>query len=100
VSLDVRPIGRLTPRRSGDDEITFVVPPRALLGQYDGATVARFTPNRRAGDAPRPSAVRAVSDLHWADPETLAVLEYLGDHIADTGVLLLATLRSGEGDQA
>ena len=49
--------------------------------------------------APR-GCVVVLEDLHWADPETLAVLEYLGDHIADTGVLLLATLRSGEGDQA
>jgi DNA-binding NarL/FixJ family response regulator len=49
--------------------------------------------------APRGCLV-VLEDLHWADPETLAVLEFLGDHIADTGVLLLATLRSGEGDQA
>lgn len=49
--------------------------------------------------APR-GCVVVLEDLHWTDPETLAVLEYLGDHIADTGVLLLATLRSGEGDQA
>ncbi|MFD1522158.1 AAA family ATPase [Pseudonocardia yunnanensis] len=49
--------------------------------------------------APR-GCVVVLEDLHWADPETLAVLEYLGDHIADSGVLLLATLRSGEGDQA
>ncbi|WP_433285069.1 AAA family ATPase [Pseudonocardia sp. CA-142604] len=49
--------------------------------------------------APR-GCVVVLEDLHWADPETLALLEYLGDHIADTGVLLLATLRSGEGDQA
>ena len=49
VSLDVRPIGRLPPRRSGDGEITFVVPPPAALGQYDGG--ARVTVHRDTAEA-------------------------------------------------
>jgi hypothetical protein len=31
--------------------------------------------------APAP-AVMLIEDAHWADPETLAVLEYLGDNFA------------------
>jgi DNA-binding CsgD family transcriptional regulator/tetratricopeptide (TPR) repeat protein len=38
-----------------------------------------------------------LEDLHWADPETLAVLEYLADNLTGERVLCLATLRSEEG---
>jgi DNA-binding CsgD family transcriptional regulator/tetratricopeptide (TPR) repeat protein len=41
-----------------------------------------------------------LEDLHWADPETLAFVEYLSDNIADTSVLCLITLRSIEGSSA
>jgi DNA-binding CsgD family transcriptional regulator len=34
-----------------------------------------------------------LEDLHWSDPETLAVLEYLADNLASERVLCLATLR-------
>jgi len=37
-----------------------------------------------------------VEDLHWADPDTLAVLEYLADNLRSEPVVLLATMRSGE----
>jgi len=36
-----------------------------------------------------------VEDLHWADPESLAVLEYLADNLSGAPVLLVATLRTG-----
>ncbi len=35
-----------------------------------------------------------LEDLHWADPETLAIVEYLADNIAAARVLCVATLRS------
>lgn len=38
-----------------------------------------------------------LEDLHWADPETLAVLEYLADNLAEESVLLLATVRDDPG---
>ncbi|KIE28655.1 hypothetical protein LK08_01015 [Streptomyces sp. MUSC 125] len=41
--------------------------------------------------------VLALEDLHEADPETLAVVEYLAGNLAGQPVLLLATLRSGAG---
>jgi DNA-binding CsgD family transcriptional regulator/tetratricopeptide (TPR) repeat protein len=34
-----------------------------------------------------------VEDLHWSDPETLAVLEYAADNLADCRIALLATFR-------
>jgi DNA-binding CsgD family transcriptional regulator len=37
-----------------------------------------------------------LEDLHWADPETLAIVEYLADNIAGTNVLCLATQRDTE----
>ncbi|GAA1557059.1 ATP-binding protein [Kribbella lupini] len=37
-----------------------------------------------------------LEDLHSADPETLAVLEYLVDSVGDAPVALVATLRSEE----
>lgn len=39
----------------------------------------------------------ALEDLHWADPDTLAVLEYLADNIGAERVLLLATSRDEPG---
>ena len=44
-----------------------------------------------------PSAsVLVLEDLHWADAETLAVLDYLADHVATEPVLCVLTCRTGE----
>jgi hypothetical protein len=37
-----------------------------------------------------------LEDLHWADAETLAVLEYLADHVASEPVLCVLTCRTDE----
>src|SRR5579859_78602 len=37
-----------------------------------------------------------IEDLHWADPETLALIDYLSANLAAEPLLLLGTLRSGE----
>ncbi len=37
-----------------------------------------------------------LEDLHWADPETLAIVEYLADNIGSASVLCVLTLRSDE----
>jgi predicted ATPase/DNA-binding CsgD family transcriptional regulator len=37
-----------------------------------------------------------LEDLHWADPETLAIVEYLADNVATARVLCLITLRDTE----
>lgn len=41
-----------------------------------------------------------LEDLHWADPETLAVVEYLADHLAGQPALVLASVRAGEASPA
>ena len=37
-----------------------------------------------------------LEDLHWADPDTMAILEYLADNLASEPVLCLGTLRPEE----
>ncbi|HLI41171.1 MAG TPA: AAA family ATPase [Streptosporangiaceae bacterium] len=39
----------------------------------------------------------ALEDLHWADPDTLAVLEYLADNLSGERALILATSRDEPG---
>ena len=49
----------------------------------------------------RPGGLMVVlEDLHWADPDTLAVLEYLGDNLGALPVLVLATSRDEPATEA
>jgi DNA-binding CsgD family transcriptional regulator/tetratricopeptide (TPR) repeat protein len=41
-----------------------------------------------------------IDDLQWCDPESLEVLEYLADKVRRRTVLIVATIRSGEGSPA
>jgi DNA-binding CsgD family transcriptional regulator len=41
-----------------------------------------------------------LEDLHWADPETVAVVEHLSDNLARIPVLCVATVRSDEESAA
>ena len=45
--------------------------------------------------APRAGCVLVLEDLHWADQETLALLEYLADNLSSEWVFCLPTLRDG-----
>ena len=45
---------------------------------------------RLAGDA---GLLLVLEDLHWADPDTLAVVEYLSDNLSAEAVLCVATCR-------
>ncbi|KJK50391.1 hypothetical protein UK23_10925 [Lentzea aerocolonigenes] len=82
------------------------VPDEQQLGAYL-PVLLRMTPDATAG-VPDPAVVRAeavlrlltaektvvvLEDLHDADDETLAVVDYLLDNLAGEPVLLLATLR-------
>ena len=40
--------------------------------------------------------VLVLEDLHWADPDTVALVEYVADNGGHHGVLTLLTVRSGE----
>jgi DNA-binding CsgD family transcriptional regulator/tetratricopeptide (TPR) repeat protein len=46
--------------------------------------------------SPGVPALLVVEDLHWADRETLEVLEYLADHASGHAALIVATLRDDE----
>jgi DNA-binding CsgD family transcriptional regulator/tetratricopeptide (TPR) repeat protein len=52
--------------------------------------------------SPEAPALLVIEDLHWADRETLEVIEYLADHLSGHAVLIVATLRDdepGPGDE-
>src|SRR5713101_4109158 len=49
--------------------------------------------------SPDQGCLFVLEDLHWADRETLALLEYMADNIANEQVLCLGTLRADEGAQ-
>ena len=56
---------------------------------------------RLLGVAGRARGVLLVlEDLHWADIETLQVLEYLADRLVGERVVCLGTVRTGEGSEA
>ncbi len=50
--------------------------------------------------SPDAGCLLILEDLHWADRETLALLEYLADNLAAERVLCLGTLRHEEGAAA
>ncbi|RNL62127.1 LuxR family transcriptional regulator [Nocardioides marmoriginsengisoli] len=81
-------LGRLAPQlapadadRSSAEQATSLV----LLGEG----LLRLLTTIGGGDG----VVLHVEDLHWADPETMVVLEYLADNLADSPVVLLTTTR-------
>ena len=45
----------------------------------------------------RSGCVLVLEDLHWTDPETLAVVEYLADNLADEPIVCIATTRTEQG---
>jgi DNA-binding CsgD family transcriptional regulator len=47
-----------------------------------------------------PGGLLVLEDLHWADPETIAIVEYLADNIADTKICCLITIRDTEPSTA
>ncbi|MBO0851769.1 MAG: AAA family ATPase, partial [Pseudonocardia sp.] len=59
-----------------------------------GEAVLRFL-RAAAGDR---GCVLILEDLHWADPETLEVVEYLADNLVAERVLCVVTMRDDEGD--
>ncbi len=47
--------------------------------------------------AGKTGCVLVLEDLHWADPETLAIVEYLSENLSSEPVLLLCSVRSEPG---
>lgn len=52
------------------------------------------------GIAGETGCVLVLEDIHWADPDTAAVVEYLGDNLTGTLVLCVVTLRPDVGTPA
>ena len=79
-------LGSLVPEWSrqgdGDAEVSPVIFGEALL--------------RMLAPSGGPAGLLLLEDLHWADPETLAIVEYLADNVATAHVLCLVTLRDTE----
>jgi len=48
----------------------------------------------------QPRGVVVVEDLHWADADTLIVVEYIADYTAQAGLLFVVTLRAEEAGPA
>jgi hypothetical protein len=76
-------LGHLVPawRRGGGAEEPVVVVAEAVLRVLSALA------------APAP-AVLLLEDAQWADPETLAVLEYLADNVAGQQIAIVITIRS------
>jgi len=89
-----RHLARLVPQwRSDRDE--HAGPATALDGANDLILAEGVVRLLRSLGA-RTGCLLVLEDLHWADEETLAVLEYLADNLPTERVLCLATVRRGE----
>jgi DNA-binding CsgD family transcriptional regulator/tetratricopeptide (TPR) repeat protein len=78
----VAALGGLVPGGAGGAPLESVAP--AVLGEAWLRVVCHLAPG---------GALVVLEDLHWADLDTLAVLEYLGDNTARRPVVLLLTMR-------
>jgi len=72
--------------------------PGYQAGSGSGASVLQVAEGflrvvRAIGQRHDRGALVVLEDLHWADAETLAVVEYLADNVVDLPVLLVATTR-------
>ncbi|MBO0834737.1 MAG: AAA family ATPase, partial [Actinobacteria bacterium] len=81
---DYRPaMGTLVPEWSrpteGDAEVSPVIFGEALL--------------RMLSLPGRPGGLLVLEDLHWADPETVAIVEYIADNIGSCNVACVITMR-------
>jgi DNA-binding CsgD family transcriptional regulator/tetratricopeptide (TPR) repeat protein len=81
-------LGSLVPEWYGERSATL---DGGLIVLAEG--VLRLMAEWSSSDAP---ALLVIEDLHWADRETLEVLEYLADHLSGQAGLVVATLRDDE----
>src|ERR1022692_5172750 len=79
----------MVPAWNGPDERADMSP--LILGE---AVVRLLTVLGRTG------ALLVLEELQWADPETLAIVEYLADNLAGRRVLCVATVRDSEPSAA
>lgn len=84
-------LGRLVPEWSTADEATNA---QSLLVVQEAAV--RLL---RLWGASQPTLI-ILEDLHWADPETLGLVEYFADNLASEPAMCVCTLRSDEESDA
>ncbi|MBW3642305.1 MAG: AAA family ATPase [Actinobacteria bacterium] len=77
-------LGRLVPQWRTDERRPLE---ESLVAVAEG--VLRFLSDAAANGV----ALLVLEDLHWADPETLAIVEYLADNVAAERVMCVATIR-------
>jgi len=78
-------------------------PPQPVPGEETPVFLGEAVLRLLRALAPQSGCVLVLEDLHWADQETLMLLEYLADNLAAERVLCLATLREAgyqEGGEA
>jgi len=84
-----RPVlGSLVPEWSGEHALAV---DGGLIVLAEG--MLRLLVEWSSADTP---ALLVIEDLHWADRETLEVIEYLADHLAGHAALVVVTLRDDE----
>ncbi|MGA2829959.1 MAG: AAA family ATPase [Streptosporangiaceae bacterium] len=84
-----------------------LLPGMAGLAPASGAASGEFSPGIRGEAliqllrrlAPQ-GLVIVLEDLHWADPDTVALLEYLGEHLEGESLLCVLTLRANRPSAA
>lgn len=82
-------LGTLVPHWADPDRCLVAVPPAPVVL---GEAIVRVLRELAGGSA----CVLVVEDLHWADPETLAVLKYVADHVTRVAAAVVLTVRSDE----
>src|SRR5260370_22184243 len=81
-------LGTLVPHWAAGPAFPAVPPPPVVLAEAILRVVRWLSPGH--------GAVVVLEDMHWADRETVAVLEYLADHVAAFPVAGVLTARSHE----
>jgi DNA-binding CsgD family transcriptional regulator len=81
-------LGTLVPHWAPGPGLPAVPPPPVVLAEAMLRVLRWLSPER--------GAVLVLEDVHWADRETLAVLEYLADHVTAFPVAIVLTARSDE----
>ena len=83
-------LGALLPGITSRAPVSGEIPP-AIRGEALIQLLRRLAPH---------GLVIVLEDLHWADPDTVALMEYLGDHLEGESLLCVLTLRTSQPSAA
>ena len=74
-------------------------PPQPVPGEESPVFLGEAVLRLLRALAPQAGCVLTLEDLHWADRETLALLEYLADNLTAERVLCIVTIREAGYEQ-